>query len=119
MKERPFVYICSPFRPISPSPKTELNGEKDGEMEEAVADPYRRVFNWYDGRMGENPLDAIERRETREEMLAEMTEKQREVFVLYYRDGLSQRQIAGMLGIDHRAVGFRLEGALKKAKKIF
>ena len=24
MKERPFVYICSPFRPISPSPKTEL-----------------------------------------------------------------------------------------------
>ncbi|WP_303837413.1 sigma-70 family RNA polymerase sigma factor [Ruminococcus flavefaciens] len=95
------------------------NGEKDGEMEEAVADPYRRAFNWYDGRMGENPLEAIERRETREEMLAEMTEKQREVFVLYYRDGLSQRQIAGMLGIDHRAVGFRLEGALKKAKKFF
>ena len=95
------------------------NGEKDGDLEEAVADPYRRAFNWYDGRMGENPLDAIERRETREEMLSEMTEKQREVFVLYYRDGLSQRQIAGMLGIDHRAVGFRLDGALKKAKKFF
>lgn len=95
------------------------NGEKDGEMEETLADPYRRAFNWYDGRMGENPLEAIERRETREEMLAEMTEKQREVFVLYYRDGLSHRQIAGMLGIDHRAVGFRLEGALKKAKKFF
>lgn len=43
--------------------RQQTNGEKDGEMEEAVADPYRRAFNWYDGRMGENPLEAIERRE--------------------------------------------------------
>lgn len=94
-------------------------GDKDGSMEEVIADPYRRAFNWYDGHMGENPQDAVERRETREEMLAAMTDKQREVFVMYYRDGISQRKIASILKVDHRAIGFRLEGALKKNKKIF
>ncbi len=64
-------------------------GDKDGSMEEVIADPYRRAFNWYDGHMGENPQDAVERRETREEMLAAMTDKQREVFVMYYRDGMT------------------------------
>ncbi len=48
-------------------------GDKDDAMEKIVADPFRRAFNWYDGRIGENPLDAIERRETREEMLSAMT----------------------------------------------
>lgn len=66
------------------------NGDKAGEMEEVIADPFRRAFNWYDGHMGENPQDAVERRETREEMLADMTDKQREVFIMYYRDGMSQ-----------------------------
>ena len=68
-------------------------GDKDGEMEEIIADPFRRAFNWYDGHMGENPQDAVERRETREEMLAAMTDKQREVFIMYYRDGMTQDQI--------------------------
>lgn len=94
-------------------------GDKDGSIEEVIADPYRRAFNWYDGHMGENPQDAIERRETREEMLGAMTDKQREAFVLYYRDGYTLERIAEMMGINHRAVGFRLEGALKKAKKLF
>ncbi len=94
-------------------------GDKNGEIEAVVADPYRRAFNWYDGHMGENPLDAIERRETRDEMLAGMTEKQREAFVLYYRDGYTLKRISEMMDINHRAVGFRLEGALKKAKKLF
>ena len=29
------------------------NGDKDGDAEEALADPYRRAFNWYDGRIYE------------------------------------------------------------------
>jgi len=95
------------------------NGDKDGDAEQALADPYRRAFNWYDGRMGENPQDAVERRETREEMLADMTDKQREAFIMYYRDCMTLEEIAAVLGINHRAVGFRLEGALKKAKKFF
>ncbi|MCR4643939.1 MAG: sigma-70 family RNA polymerase sigma factor [Oscillospiraceae bacterium] len=95
------------------------NGDKDGDMELAVADPFRRAFNWYDGRMGENPQDAVERRETREEMLADMTEKQREVFVLYYRDCMTQDEIAEMLGIAKMSVNERLRYALAKAKKFF
>ena len=94
-------------------------GDKDDEMEKILADPYRRAFNWYDGHFGENPQDAIERRETREEMLAAMTDKQREVFIMYYRDGMTLKEIASKLGINHRAVGFRLDGGLKKAKKFF
>lgn len=95
------------------------NGDKDGDAEQAMADPYRRAFNWYDGRMGENPQDAVERRETREEMLADMTDKQREVFVLYYRDGMTQEEIARMLGVSKMSVNERLRYALTKAKKFF
>lgn len=92
-------------------------GDKDGRIEEIIADPYRRAFNWYDGHMGENPQDAIERRETREEMLVAMTDKQREVFVMYYRDGMTQEQIANAIGITQKAVDYRLDGALKHAKR--
>ena len=92
------------------------NGDKDGDAEQALADPYRRAFNWYDGRMDENPQDAVERRETREEMLADMTDKQREVFILYYRDCMTQDEIAEMLGIAKMSVNERLRYALAKAK---
>lgn len=91
-------------------------GDKNGAMEEIIADPYRRAFNWYDGHMGENPQDAVERRETREEMLAAMTDKQKEVFVMYYRDGMTQEQIAETFGISRRTLREHLTCSLKKAK---
>ena len=69
--------------------------------------------------MGENPQDAVERRETREEMLAAMTDKQREVFVMYYRDGMTQEQIAATFGITQVGVKHHLDAALEKAKKLF
>ena len=50
-------------------------------------------------------------------MLAAMTDKQREVFLLYYKEGYTQQQIADMLGVDQTSVRDRLDGALKK--KIF
>ena len=95
------------------------NGDKDDSMEEVIADPYRRAFNWYDGRMGENPQDAVERRETREEMLAAMTDKQREVFVMYYRDGMTQEEIARYFEIDQTTVRDRLKASLKKIRNYF
>ena len=95
------------------------NGDKDDAIEKAIADPYRRAFNWYDGRMGENPQDAVERRETREEMLAAMTDKQREVFVMYYRDVMTQKDIANIVGIAQQNVYKRLKTALNVAKKFF
>ena len=92
-------------------------GDKDERVEEAVADPYRRAFNWYDGHIGENPLDAIIRRENREEMLAAMTDKQREVFIMYYRDAMTQEQIAATIGVSRPAVTVRLSYALEVARK--
>lgn len=91
-------------------------GDKNGAMEEIIADPYRRAFNWYDGHMGENPQDAVERRETREEMLAAMTDKQKEVFVMYYRDGMTQEQIAENFGISRRTLREHLTCSLEKEK---
>ncbi len=88
-------------------------------MEEVIADPFRRAFNWYDGHMGENPQDTVERRESREEMLAAMTEKQREVFVMYYRDCMTQYEISAIVGIAQQNVYKRLRGALNIAKKYF
>ena len=95
------------------------NGDKDGEMEAVIADPFRRAFNWYDGHMGENPQDAIERRETREEMLAAMTDKQRTVFIMYYRDGMTMEQIGNVFSITKPAVYVRLNNALEIARKFF
>lgn len=94
-------------------------GDKAGEMEKVVADPFRRAFNWYDGHMGENPQDAVERRETREEMLAAMTDKQRETFIMYYRDGMTQRAIAEKMATSQQDIYQTVRLALKKAKKFF
>ena len=98
---------------------SKYKGDKDDEMEKILADPYRRAFNWYDGHFGENPQDAIERRETREEMLEAMTDKQREAFIMYYRDSMTQEQIAELMGVSRRTIREHLANALERVKKFF
>ena len=98
---------------------TDDYGDKCGAVEEVVEDKYRGMFFWNDGRFGENPLDALIREERNKEMLAAMTDKQREVFLLYYKDGYTQQQIADMLGLSKRSVKERLGWALSKAKNFF
>ena len=98
---------------------TDDYGDKCGAVEEVVEDKYRGMFFWDDGRFGENPLDALIRQERNREMFAAMTDKQREVFLLYYKDGYTQQQIADMLGLSKRSVKERLGWALSKAKKFF
>ncbi len=78
-----------------------------------------RNFVWDDEALGVDPLDAVIRRENRNQMLAAMTDKQREVFVLYYKFGMSQREISEYLGINQKAVSDRLKFAAKKAKIFF
>ena len=82
-----------------------------------VKDPYRGAFFWNDGRFGENPLDALIREERNREILAAMTDKQREVFLLYYKDGYTQQQIADMLGLTKQSVSERLSTATHRVKK--
>ena len=95
------------------------NGDKDGDAEDAVDKSFEKEYVWREDRIGENPEAIFIRKETRREMLESMTDKQREVFILYYYDGYRQRQIAEMLGISRDSVNDRLEGALKKVKNIF
>ena len=47
-----------------------------------------------------------------------MTEKQREVFMLYYFKGLKQRDIAEQLGISKQSVSERLDAAVEKIKRL-
>lgn len=76
------------------------NGDKDGDAEDAFERSYQNEFFWREGRFGENPEDAYIRKETLREMLESMTEKQRKVFILYYRYGYKQPEIA-----DHNIRG--------------
>ena len=96
---------------------TDDYGDKCGEAEEAVEEEYRDEFFWNEGRFGENPLDALIRKERNAAMLAAMTDKQREVFLLYYKEGYTQQQIADMLGCVVSMVNKHLKASLKRIKK--
>ena len=96
---------------------TDDYGDKCGEAEEAVEEEYRDEFFWNEGRFGENPLDALIRKERDAAMLAAMTDKQREVFLLYYKEGYTQQQIADMLGCVVSMVNKHLKASLKRIKK--
>ncbi len=95
------------------------NGDKDGDAEKAMEQSYQREYSWREDRVGESPETIYIRKETREEMLGRMTDRQREVFLLYYRDGFNQREIAQMLGISQQKVSKRLSAALANAKRNF
>lgn len=95
------------------------NGDKDGDAEAALEKTYEKAYVWREDRIGESPETIFIRKETRREMLESMTDKQREVFTLYYYDGLKQCEIAERLGISRDSVNDRLECALKKVKKLF
>ena len=95
------------------------NGDKDGDAEDAVEKSYQNEYNWREDRVGEDPETIYIRKETRREMLENMTEKQREVFILYYKYGYNQYEIADMLGLDQTSVRDRLNGAIRKVKKIY
>ena len=95
------------------------NGDKDGDAEDAVEDSYRNEYTWREDQIGEDPETIFIRKETRREMLESMTEKQREVFILYYHYGYNQYEIADMLGVDQTSIRDRLEAVLKKIKKIY
>jgi len=51
------------------------------------------------------------------EVLERLTDKQKEVMILYYREGYTQAEIAEMLGIGRRTVSDRIEAALKRIRK--
>ena len=95
------------------------NGDRNGDAEEAYESSFRKEYFWRDGRFGENPEDAYIRKEELREALERMTEKQRRVFVLYYKYGYNQREIGTIMGIAQQNVYKLLNRALYVTKKIF
>ena len=97
-----------------------LNDEDENtDNEEEDEDCEGLNFSWGDETLGVDPLDAVIRKETREMMLAEMTPKQREVFVLKYKWGYTQEEISNIVGVSRTTVRERLRYAAEKAKKYF
>lgn len=93
--------------------------DEENENEPEDEDMEGRNFVWDDETLGVDPLDAVIRRENREEMLAAMTDKQCEVFVLYYKYGWTQQQIADKMNITQQAITKLLSKANLRAQKIF
>ena len=100
--------------------KSLIRGDnEEGEMLDGMEereDHLAKAYSWRGERFGENPEDAYIRKETIREMLGKMSSKQREAFVLYYRDGYTQKKIAELLGISRSSVRGRLKYAVEKAK---
>lgn len=91
----------------------------EAEMQDDDEDTYfQELYSWRDASFGENPEAAYIRKETRQELLGKLTDKQREAFVLYFHDGLTRQEIADRLKISRQGVDHRLEKALKIANKI-
>lgn len=93
-------------------------GDAQEDMEERE-DTLAKEYTWEEGRFGEDPEAAFIRKEARREALESMTDKQREAFILHYRYGYTQRETAEMLGVSKQSIGERLDGAMKKVRKIF
>ena len=93
-------------------------GDAMDEMEEQE-DSLAREYTWREEKIGEDPLTIYIRKETQREMMERMSNKQREVFILYYKYGYTQQEIADMIGISKPAVNMRLRDAVARAKKYF
>lgn len=94
-------------------------GDKDGDTEDSVEKSYRSEYTWTEGRFGEDPLEHVLREERRREMLEAMTDKQREVFILYYQMGYTMQEIAEMRGCAVSMIHKHLHNATEKIKKFF
>ena len=68
---------------------------------------------------GESVEDMVINEIMKEEMLSTLTDKQREVYVLYYDEGYTLQAIGEMLGVTWVSVRNRLEGAIKKIRKYY
>ena len=96
--------------------RADLYDESNDENQE---DFLRREYVWKDEQFGEDPVTSYIRKETLARALASMTDKQREVFLLYYRDGYTQEEIGEMISIAQQNVSKLLLKATEIIRKLF
>ena len=75
-------------------------------------------YSWSCGARFQNPEDVVIYKEEMAERYAMLSEKQREVYQLYYLDGYTQEEIAEMLLTSQQAVSKCLKGIRKKISEI-
>lgn len=80
-------------------------GNDTGDIEEIA---YIKGYKMNDRSLGIDPIDAFAEKEYMEQLMSCLTEKQREVIVLYYHEGYTQQQIGEILGISRESVADRL-----------
>ena len=67
----------------------------------------------------EGPEEAFLRKEARAERMARLTEKQREVYEMYYEENYTEEEIAEILGVAHQTVSRYLKRISKVLEKTF
>ena len=72
---------------------------------------------WHCGAHFDNPEEAYLKKEAAEERRKALTDKQREVYQLYYEEGLNEIQIGRVLGLSRSSVRSRLECIWEKLGK--
>ena len=93
-------------------------GDRAGDAEAVIERAYHTSNIWREDCVGENPESIFIREETRREILASMTEKQRKVFLLFFQEGYKQVEIAKLLRIGRTTVQGHLYAAVRKARLI-
>ena len=71
---------------------------------------------WYGHVHIDEPEVAYLKKEKREETLALLSDKQREIFIMYFQEGYNQREIAEMLGMNIDTVETHVRRAKAKIK---
>ena len=74
-------------------------------------------YRWACGAHFESPEEAYLKKEAAEERRRALTEKQREAYVMYYEENLTEEEIAEKLGISVPAVCYRLRDVRSRFEK--
>ena len=94
--------------PKSNGTRSDADDEDDEEKPE---------LTWFGAARFDGPEEAYLRKEAEEERRAQLSEKQREVYDLYYGYGLSLREISRTLNVSYQVVDERLRWALKHIRR--
>ena len=94
--------------------KGDRRGQNKNISLDYVTEEEEEAAEWNPGYRFENPERAFIRKEMLQDQLAKLTERQREVFLLYHQCGYTQAEIAEMLGIAQQVVARRLAIANSK-----
>ena len=102
--------------------KGDRRGQNKNISLDYVTEEEEEAAEWNPGYRFENPERALIRKEMLREQLGKLTDRQREVFLLYHQCGYTQSEIAEMLGIAQQVVARRLAIAnskIRNCEKLF